>query len=245
MIRQLAKRAFRTIGIHAFRTRSMPRGIALDVDLRRIFQARSPDVIFDVGANIGQTSEFFASIFPGATIFAFEPISSTYDALRKNTKGIARIRTERLSLGDREGDAVMKLGAESGWSRVIEGNQEASHSPETSETVRMMRIDTYCAEKGIRAIDVLKTDCEGFDLKVLQGAGAMLKLQAIGAVYSEVNFRRDGSHADFFAVESYMSSLGYSFYALYDYSGWQYDVSRFGFANALFLSEPLVTRVSG
>lgn len=49
-----------------------------------------------------------------------------------------------------------------------------------------------------------------------------------------MNFRRDGRHGDFFAIEAYLRPLGYDFTALYDYSGWQYDLSREAFANALF-----------
>lgn len=44
------------------------------------------EVIFDVGANIGQTASKFAQSFPKAKIFSFEPVTATFKQLRENTK---------------------------------------------------------------------------------------------------------------------------------------------------------------
>jgi len=70
----------------------------------------------------------------------------------------------------------------------------------------------------------------------------MLENDRVDAIYAEVNFLRNGVLADFFAIESYLTGLGYVFYALYDYSSWQYDVSTKGFTNALFISRNLARR---
>ena len=42
------------------------------------------DVIFDVGANIGLFSIFVKGVEPTAKVFAFEPISPTFEVLQKN-----------------------------------------------------------------------------------------------------------------------------------------------------------------
>ena len=45
--------------------------------------------VFDVGANVGNFSRFALSVFPQARVWAFEPITSTYEVLRKNVGGQA------------------------------------------------------------------------------------------------------------------------------------------------------------
>lgn len=221
----------------------MPRGVSLGTDLTRLFESIPPSVIFDVGANIGQTTVFFAAKFRHANIWAFEPVSSTFELLVRNTRCNRRVHREKLALGDKDGICLMKLGDQSGWSRVIDQNAAFLQASERrTEQVRMSRLDSYCAEHGIARIGVLKTDCEGFDLQVLHGAKAILESGSVDAIYAEVNLRRDGVHADFFKIEEYLTSLGYVFYAFYDYSGWEYDISKEGFTNALFVSRRLTRK---
>jgi FkbM family methyltransferase len=242
-MRNLVRSVLQWFGLYAFQIRTIPRGISLHVDLKRLFGDTPPTVIFDVGANIGQTSAVLSSSFASARIWAFEPVSATFDCLVENTRGNPRVARENIALGDRDGTSLMSLGAESGWSRVIDQNEPAVRGAEArTEQVTMLRLDTYCARHNIDRIGILKTDCEGFDLQVLVGAKRMLESGSVDAIYSEVNFRRDGGHGDFFAIESYLTGFGYSFYALYDYSGWEYDVAKEGFTNALFVSRALTRK---
>ena len=221
----------------------MPRGVSLHVDLKRLFGNTPPTVIFDVGANVGQTTAAFAASFERARIWAFEPVSSTFASLVKNTKGNPRVVRENMALGDKDGSSLMSVGVQSGWSRVIGSADALERAAERPiEKVTMLRLDSYCAEHGIARIGILKTDCEGFDLHILRGARSMLENDRVDAIYAEVNFLRNGVLADFFAIESYLTGLGYVFYALYDYSSWQYDVSTKGFTNALFISRNLARR---
>jgi FkbM family methyltransferase len=235
MLRGLVKSAFDGVGLYVFRTRTMPRGVSLHVDLRRLFRENPPDVIFDVGANVGQTTAALAASFEQARIWAFEPVRSTFASLVNNTKNNPRVIHANIAFGDKDGNSLMRVGAESGWSRVIDSGEVLGRT----EQVAMARLDSYCAAHNIARIGILKTDCEGFELEVLRGARTMLENSCVDAIYAEVNFRRDGAHGDFFAIESYLTGLGYVFYALYDYSGWEYDVSKEGFTNALFISRNL------
>lgn len=211
----------------------MPRGLDLLIDLRRIWPNRPPGVILDVGANQGQTSQMLASAFPGTTIHAFEPVGATHAILVETMHSTPNVHAHRIALGDRDGTALMEADPGSGCNRLLEG--EPAQPGRQIESVPLRRLDTVAPELGLDAIALLKTDCEGHDLGVLHGAESLLRSQRMACVYCEVNFRRDGQHGDFFAIESYLHGLGYSFYALYDYSSWQHDVAREGFANALFV----------
>ena len=50
-----------------------------------------PRVIFDIGANIGATSVFFALNYPKAKIFSFEPTSMNFNLLKKNVKNLKNV----------------------------------------------------------------------------------------------------------------------------------------------------------
>jgi FkbM family methyltransferase len=48
-------------------------------------------------------------------------------------------------------------------------------------------VDGYCKRNGIERVDWLKVDAQGYDLRVLQGAEAMLRAGAVAAISLEVN----------------------------------------------------------
>lgn len=235
IISRILKKCCRLAGIYVFPTETMGRGIVLEVDLSRLLGEDGALVIFDVGANIGQMSERFSACFPRADIHAFEPVRTTCERLIANTKSNPRVHSHCLALGDKDGEATMQTGAQSERNRVVpSADTTATH---TTERVEMQRVDGFCQANSIEQIDVLKTDCEGYDPLVLRGAEAMLSAGRIRLVLCEVNFRRDGANGDFFEIESYLGKFGYSFYALYNYSSWRRDMSSSGFANALFASK--------
>jgi FkbM family methyltransferase len=150
----------------------------------------------DAGANEGQTANAFGSWFPKAEIYSFEPIKNTYELLLSNTRANPRIHCHQSALGERDGAAVMQVNVSSLWNRVVDADTLPTHHP--SERVEMLRIDTFCKTCRIEHIDLLKTDCEGYDLQVLHGAESLLSANRIECIYCEVNFLRHHGHADFF-----------------------------------------------
>jgi FkbM family methyltransferase len=239
-MKQLIKVVLRKLGFKLFRLQTIPRGIDLGVDLSRVLSGTKTKMIFDVGANIGQTSKELIQWFPYAKIDAFEPVKQTFFALKSNVAPFKNIRVHQMALGENDGDALMAIMPESGWNHVVVN--EDSHNCTKTEIVRMSRIDTFCRQMNIKKISLLKTDCEGFDLFVLKGAHDMLSNKRIDAVYCEVNFRSDGKHGDFFEINSHLKAFDYCFYALYDYSGWSYNVAQVGFTNALWVRSSLLER---
>jgi len=230
---RIARAAFGLAGISVYRRQTMPRGLDLLIDLERLWPDHPPGVLLDVGANQGQFSRMLTSAFPGSDIHAFEPVATTHALLIEATRSHPRVHAHRMALGDRDGTVLMDADPGSGSNRLLA--EEPTQPGRQTESVSLRRLDTLAPELGLDAIALLKTDCEGHDLGVLQGAETLLRSHRVACVYCEVNFGRNGRHGDFFAIESYLHSLGYRFYALYDYSSWQYDVAREGFANALFV----------
>ena len=52
----------------------------------------NPEIIVDVGANIGAASAFFSISYPKAQIYSFEPTRMNYSLLKKNMKDFDNVR---------------------------------------------------------------------------------------------------------------------------------------------------------
>jgi FkbM family methyltransferase len=243
-MRRFIKSTLRRFGIEAWPLSTIPRGILLEQDLRRIWSnsKQLPLTFFDVGANIGQTAIRFKKGFPEAQIYSFEPSKATFVKLEQNTTSLSDVHCFQTALGDRNGGAIMEIEAESVWNRIMD---DQTNSSVRTERVTMQTLDTFCQEQEVVKIDLLKTDCEGYDLQVLEGATTLFGERRIDAIYSEVNFERSARYGDFFAIERFLGSRGFTVYGIYDYSYWGYDIAEVGFANALFVHKEVCTRVAG
>lgn len=227
--------------IQAWPYSRIPRGIRLETDLQRVFSVsqRSGSTLFDVGANIGQTMQRLKATFPAASVYCFEPIRSTFLLLQDTCQPFSQVQAFQIAVGDTTGSALMEIGAKSEWSRIV---SNGGCGDNMTETVTICRLDDFCNKHEIVKIDLLKTDCEGYDLNVIRGAERLLTGGKVAAVYCEVNFERNGKYGDFFAIEQFLHERNYTLYGIYDYSHWAFDIVAEGFANALFVHKSLCGR---
>lgn len=61
-------------------------------------------VVFDVGANVGQSACKFKLAFPGAKIYCFEPVKETFEILKRNVNCWENVKCHQLAFGSREGE---------------------------------------------------------------------------------------------------------------------------------------------
>lgn len=218
----------------------MDRGISAWDDIARLFDDVPRPIVFDVGANRGQTVERLFESMPRAEVHCFEPVASTFKLLTDHVSRYSSVRTINCGLSGAAGEGWITNVAGSGTNRLV---QSPNHS--SAEEIVLLTVDEYCNRQGIDTVHVLKSDCEGHDLEVLRGAKAALKSHRVLSVFPEVSFLQDSTLAKFYQIERFLREYSMVFYGLYDYSGWQYDVSRDGFMNALFVHEGvLVSRAN-
>ena len=153
-------------------------------------------VIFDVGANIGQTSMKFSFTYPNGKIYAFEPIETTFNELKLNVSKLKNVCPYQIGLGDKvEQKDIYIYGSSVLSSFVAKSPMMSSDSSVNSFSVTINTLDNFCLEHQINYIDILKIDTEGFDLNVLQGAERLLERQAVSFIYFEF-FRIDQDNDD-------------------------------------------------
>lgn len=204
-------------------------------DIRK-WQA-SVDTVFDVGANIGQTTTAFSEGFPEARFYCFEPVQSTYDLLNKNLSGV-NAECFRVAMGAAPGQAPVYVTEHSLTNSLIRPPRVAE-----SELVDITTVDRFAAEHRIDRISLLKIDTEGYDLEVLRGSSGMLADGRIDFVLVEVGFHPgDDRHVLFDDVRALLIPHGFAVLGIYDQTTEWSGEGRLRYANALFARGPEESR---
>jgi FkbM family methyltransferase len=195
-------------------------------------------IILDVGAHLGESALAFRESFPQAVIHSFEPISFIFEGLRRNCKPHANIICHNLALGDKAGELCIALSGTNALETMNSLNSLATAStpPELTHTVRITRLDDFCAENGIKQVAVLKIDVEGFECQVIDGARTLLHEGGIAHLVAEVTLDHENAqHTQLAALEEQLREFGYSLSGFYE-SSYNSQSGQMLFTNALFKS---------
>jgi FkbM family methyltransferase len=194
-------------------------------------------MIFDVGANVGQSALEFAESFPEAVIHSFEPFEANFNELVHNTRHKVAIRAHRLALSDRSGsmDVLVDNVVNSEWNSITEKRQVEmkSSSDFSKESILLSRGDSFCEVQGISGIDVLKIDTEGHDVEVIQGFQGMFETGSISSVIVEVGFLEDPTHGNFQKINSYLIERGMQLAGFYETC--YFETGKCEYTNALYM----------
>jgi FkbM family methyltransferase len=210
MIKNMIKSGARRFGLHLGSTGRL--GIDLELDLARLTPNQPLSTIFDVGGNFGQTARRFASAFPTATIFSFEPVPTSFELLVRSTNGNERIKAFNLAMGDAAGTATIHLTDSAGSNSIIRVDSATGAVDVSVDTV-----DGFADRHAIGTIDLLKIDVEGYELQVLKGASRRLSEGRIRFIFAECVFSPNSEmpHTSFFDLHRVMDEAGFCFVAYY------------------------------
>jgi FkbM family methyltransferase len=201
-------------------------------DMASVVGPESP-VIFDVGANIGQTVSKFRATFPQAAIHSFEPSPRTFRALEKNVSHLSNVWAWNCALGAAAGQMPLLENQLPEWSSLLPLGESGWGSVERETLVDVRTIDEFCVEKGIRKIDILKSDTQGYDFEVLKGAEQMLRTGAISLVYCEIIFSELYKNiAPFGQMYDFLIDRGFRLVSFYDVA---YDKGLASWSDGLFI----------
>lgn len=151
--------------------------------LMQILQAKSIDLVLDVGANHGGYAEKIRKAGYEGAILSFEPQSKVHECLEIQARHDPKWTiAPRAALGDVEGEAVLHVAGNSSSSSLLQmlpAHQDAA--PQSAyvgeETVPLRRLDTLVRAwpGGTPAARMLlKVDTQGYERAVLAGAEGLL-----------------------------------------------------------------------
>ena len=121
----------------------------------------NPDVVLDIGANIGQEAIYYSDW--ANQVHSFEPVPEIFRLLQANVlqNNITNVKLYQVGVSNVEGSALIDF---------LVGNEGRSHITETegknTYRIDLVRIDDLELEG---KIDFVKMDVEGFELNALNG----------------------------------------------------------------------------
>ena len=169
-------------------------------------------LIFDFGANKGQSIKFFTSLYPKSKIYAFEPSAKIFKTLEVLKEKIAsrEVFIFQIGLGHLQGtinfyesalDETSTFALPSQSSEYLKKkNQILFQKPENAfiaTTAKIVRFDDFCKDKKICYVDILKIDVEGFEFEVLSGAEQAL-------MHGDINVIQIERHKDDMRVDNFL-----------------------------------------
>jgi FkbM family methyltransferase len=129
-------------------------------------------VIYDVGANCGYYVLRYANL--ADSIYAFEPVTDTYDSLIFNIKSnkIPNAFAFQVGLSEKDESVTINLYNTSACNSLFNRDVPAEHSLKKigQENVLLVNLDGFIDTKSLLPPDIIKIDVEGSELKVIQGA---------------------------------------------------------------------------
>lgn len=149
------------------------------LNLEYAIDVPAPKVVFDLGANIGAASVYFAHRWPDARIFAVEPNPETFKRLQATTSGYKNISCLNYAVGQSDGVADFAVSSDhigSSLHRKIEGGRIVQ--------VQTRSFATLLSHAGADRVDVLKFDVEGAEDGFFQDTGL---LEKVGALVGEIH----------------------------------------------------------
>jgi FkbM family methyltransferase len=166
-------------------------------------------VAIDIGANLGEwTLPLARRVGPSGRVLAVEPAPRAAMALGKSLAANALVQAELVecALGDHKGAAelavplVTSSRSDTGTARI--GRAFPGHE---IATVKLRRLDSLIAERGLDRVDLIKIDVEGHERLALDGAAATLA-QFRPALVLETGHEADDDRE---AIHDRLAGLGY------------------------------------
>ena len=181
-------------------------------------------IIFDVGANKGQTIIKYQKLFPKAKIYSFEPSPKIFHILNNKFKYMQNLNIYNFAFGSEENERIFHINERShnsGFYKLIDNFRVKNFPDEKisykdSLNIKLNTIDNFVKTINLHQIDILKIDTEGFEEEVLKGSIKTLKSNKIkfieleiilGDVYKNTNI-------SFKKIEDILLQFGFKLYAI-------------------------------
>ena len=211
-------------------------------------------IIFDVGANKGQSINIFKNIYPNSFIHSFEPIEEEVEILKNLYQSNGSIKLNNVAVGDKKEKKKFNFNIISGhssfnsvmqnttWLKKISHKLKIDPLKYTLETrdVDIIKLDDYTSENNIKEIDILKIDTQGYESKVLNGCTNLLKKNSIKVIKLELIFSEIYENPlNIYDVEKYLIPNGYKLFAISNagnlYSNYIFQIDFIYVSNEIYL----------
>ncbi|WP_035724383.1 FkbM family methyltransferase [Bradyrhizobium sp. ARR65] len=199
------------------------RGIAPTIEHKLALQGLNVRTVLDVGANSGQFSLLARTLYPGATIYAFEPLQRPAERFRALFAHQANVHLFQVGIGEALGDTKMFVANDHhASSSILKAHKQSQifGSRETGEeTVRIGRLNDFLPLDRICPPCLLKIDVQGYELQAVNGCREALPLVDylyVECCYVELYARQALAHEIIARLRQFGFALRGTFNQYYD-----------------------------
>jgi FkbM family methyltransferase len=182
--------------------------LSIKFELKLLFPASKPLIIFDIGACEGEESVRYSLLFPHSRIYTFEPLPLNIELIKANfiKYDIRNASLHQKAISSKNG--VDHFYVSSGKPRNLKasdwdfGNKSSSllepskYLQENSFLtfkdkieVETITLKTFCHKHKVTGIDFIHMDVQGAELMVLEGAKDLISsVKAIWLEVSKIDF---------------------------------------------------------
>ena len=193
------------------------------LDIRALLKVRGAPldarcVVFDAGANRGQTAKEIRRWLPRVELHCFEPAPETFQRLRANVNDAM---LHPYGLGRRVGMHRMDRSGSDLMSRVLK-DSSVEDDPSSVIDVELSTVDAELEKHGLERLAVLKVDVEGHEIAVLEGADRALKEGRIDLILLEARFGSSGGcwQTPLRDILEHLEPRGFRAMATYTHATW-------------------------
>lgn len=201
-------------------------------------------MIFDIGANIGNTVERYLRTFPGSRVYCFEPSLGPAAHLRKRFQNDTRVRFHEVAVTRETGRVDLYVNSEPVTNSTLPrpGHDRryypARIRPVSRTQVSGISLDDFCSRHEITRLDILKLDIQGGEFEALAGFKTLLPVLAPRIIYLEIQFvpLYEGAGC-FHQLYPWLHAAGYG---LYDFTSLhRANNGQLKYGDAIFVSPSL------
>ena len=202
--------------------------------MKRLVAHADPAVVIDVGANVGQSVGEFKRILPSAVIHSFEPSPLVFKELERRTGHFPGVSLNNVALGARIETKSFLENSRSTMSSFLALGKDGWGEIDRKIDVEVQTLDGYARENSLAAIEILKTDTQGFDLEVLKGARGLMAENRIHLVYTELIF--SDLYRDIPPVDEFLRFMREHGFQLVSFYRFYHQNNRASWSDGLFLN---------
>ena len=171
------------------------------VDYEKLLYIKSVkkgNIIFDIGANVGNFTELF-SLLSGRNgeVHCFEPIP---EALLKRTSHLKNVYPNKIAAGDTDSRMAMSYDSQDSEKASL----SLTNCTEKCE-VKVIRLDDYVSNMNLKRIDFVKCDVEGYEFHTLKGMKCTLE-----AFHPQISLEITVSYQTKINIINFLKSIGYN-----------------------------------
>jgi len=197
---------------------------------------RDDSIIIEAGAASGTDTLWFSQNFPSGRIFAFEPLTISFNKTIQRITNCDNVEVYNVALGPTESTEELYVSSNRVSSSLLKPTGHIQFHPrisfENKSTVRTINLDNFLENQRVEKVDLMWLDMQGYEPTVLLHSPETLEKTRY--LYSEVSLKE--MYANSVLYDEYKSWLKErGFEVLHEFLYWE------DMGNVLFYNENLDT----